>query len=356
VTLVFVTQAIDADHPNLAATIDMVRALAARTDGVVVVTDRVLRHDLPANVTFRTFGAATRAGRTVGYLRAVGGALRTKPDALIAHMVPFYVVLAAPFARPRGIPMLLWYTHWRSDWSLRTATRLCAVALTVDKASYPVDSPKVRAIGHGIDLSRFPPRGGDRPSGPLQLVALGRTQPWKGLPTLLAGFEQAVAQGLDAQLRIRGPQLTDEERAHRAELEATIAGSAALREHASVEDAVSRDEIPALLRSADALVSAAEGRHGSEALDKVVYEASAAAVPVIASSPALRDYLGGLPVELRFRPGDPADLAARLVAFGAADPAARAETGRELRRRVEAGHSVEAWADAVVAVVREARG
>ena len=78
--LVFVTQAIDADHPNLAATIDMVRALAARTDEVVVVTDRVLRHDLPANVSFRTFGASSRPGRTFGYLRAVGGAVGARPN------------------------------------------------------------------------------------------------------------------------------------------------------------------------------------------------------------------------------------------------------------------------------------
>ncbi len=167
----------------------MVRALAARTDGVVVVTDRVLRHDLPGNVTFRTFGSATRAGRTIGYLRAVGGALRDRPDALVAHMVPLYVVLAAPFAKPRGIPMLLWYTHWRSDWSLRTATRLCAAALTVDRASYPVDSPKVRAIGHGIDLARFPPREGDRAAG---AAAAGRARP-----------DPAVEGAADAARRLR---------------------------------------------------------------------------------------------------------------------------------------------------------
>src|SRR5262249_54592379 len=149
-------------------------------------------------------------------------------------------------------------------------------------------SPKVRAIGHGIDLARFPPRDGPSEE-PLRFVALGRTQPWKGLPTLLAGFERAAADGLDATLEIRGPQLTEEERRHRAVLEATIAASPVLRGRAVVEDAVARERIPALLRSADALVSAAEGRDGAEALDKVVYEASASAVPVIASSPALRE-------------------------------------------------------------------
>src|SRR6476619_353362 len=117
--LVFVTQAIDADHPNLAATIDMLRALAARFDHVDVVTDRVLRHDLPANVSFRTFGAPSRGRRLARFLGAIRGAIRgalaARPDALLAHMVPVYVVLAYPFARPRRVPILLWYTHWRSD-------------------------------------------------------------------------------------------------------------------------------------------------------------------------------------------------------------------------------------------------
>jgi glycosyltransferase involved in cell wall biosynthesis len=352
--LVFVTQAVDADHPNLAATIDMLRALAARFDAVDVVTDRVLRHDLPANVSFRAFGAPGRAGRLVRFAAATRAALAARPDALLAHMVPLYVLIAYPFARPRRVPLLLWYTHWRSDWSLRLATRLCDAALTVDRRSFPLDSPKVRPIGHGIDLARFGGAGAGG-NGAVSFVALGRTQPWKGLETLLRGFELASLQGLDGRLEIRGPQLTDEERRHRVELERIVAASQVLGERVRIEDAVGRERIPELLEGADALVSAADPGGGAQALDKVVYEASAAAVPVIACNPALSEYLDDLPVELRFRPGDAADLAARLRAFAAADPADRMRTGEELRRRVAADHSVESWADAVADVVRGLR-
>jgi glycosyltransferase involved in cell wall biosynthesis len=351
--LVFVTQAIDADHPNLAATIDMLRALASRFDHVEVVTDRVLRHDLPANVSFRTFGAPGRGRRLARFLGAIRATLAAQPDAVLAHMVPVYVALAYPLARPRGVPILLWYTHWRSDASLRLATRLADAVLTVDRRSFPLDSPKVRPIGHGIDLSRFSP--GNR-NGAVSFVALGRTQPWKGLETLLRGFELAARDGLDARLEIRGPQLTEEERRHRAELERLVSASPELRDRVRIGDAVGRDRVADLLGSADALVSAAHTAGGPQALDKVVYEASAAALPVIACNPALAEYLDGLPLELRFRPGDPQDLAERLRAFAAAPPGERARAGEELRRRVEAGHSVESWADAVAATVRELRG
>ena len=81
----------------------------------------------------------------------------------------------------------------------------------------------------------------------------------------------------------------------------------------------------------------------------MVYEAAACAVPVIASNAALAEFLGGLPVDLRFEPRDAAGLAERLTGLAAAAPAARAATGAELRRRVVEQHSLDSWADAVAA-------
>ena len=56
----------------------------------------------------------------------------------------------------------------------------------------------------------------------------------------------------------------------------------------------------------------------SETLDKVVYEAAACGVPVIASNTALDEFLAGLPVELRFRARDAESLAETLLDFAAA--------------------------------------
>jgi glycosyltransferase involved in cell wall biosynthesis len=357
VRLVFVTQAIDSDDPNLAVAVDWVRALAARCDEVRVIADRVRSHDLPANVSFATFGSGSRVGRGVRCERTVVEALRDpRPDAMLVHMVPLLLMLAAPAARVRRVPQLLWYTHWRGDWTLRVADRLCAAALSVDRASYPLESSKLHAIGHGIDVGRFAGRNGRHAEGDtLRFVALGRTAPWKGYLTLLDGFELALSQGLDARLEIRGPSLKEEERRHRAELADRIAGSTALAARAALGEPVPRAEIPPLLAASDALVTAADSGRGTQTLDKVVYEASACAVPVIASNPALAGYLDGLPLQLRFRSGDSSDLARALVEFAAAPPQLREAAGAELRRRVEQGHSVDTWADRVLAVVEEVR-
>src|SRR5262249_38660348 len=153
-----------------------------------------------------------------------------------------------------------------------------------------------------------------------------------------------------ARLEIRGPQINENERRHREQLEARVRFSDALRGRASIEDAVTREEVPDLMRAADLVVNPTRGMTAGGALDKVVFESAACAVPVLACNPNLA---GLLPSELLFRPEDPADLARALLAFAATSPDERAETGRELRRRVEESHSVDTWAAGVVAAIRQ---
>ena len=76
--------------------------------------------------------------------------------------------------------------------------------------------------------------------------------------------------------------------------------------------------------------------------DKVVYEAAASCLPVLAASPVFDDLL---PEELRFRQDDVDDLAQKLRAL---DPRRRPE----LREIVERRHSVDHWADGLLATVR----
>ncbi len=349
--IVFVTQVVDADHPALAQTIDMVHALAQRCDEVVVLCDRVGRHELPPNVRLRTFGARSRVLRGIAFERALIGEVvrrRPRPDAVLAHMVPVFLTLAAPLCKARGIPLGLWYTHWHAGRALRTATALADVVLSVDRRSFPLETPKARGIGHAIDVARFALPVEPKPDGgPLRLLALGRVTPWKGYMTMLQGLELAYGRGLEAALEIRGPALTDLERAHLVELEQRIAASPALKERVRLQPAVPRDRIPALLACTDVLLSATQPERG-ETLDKVVYEAAAAGVPVLSSNAALDDFLEGLPIRLRFAREDAEDLASALVEVDRAGPGVRAAAGLELRRRVVEGHSVGSWADAVL--------
>ena len=115
----------DPAHPALAATIPKLRALAERVDELVVLTDTAAEGALPENATIRTFSASRRARRGMRFESALARELsrRPRPSAVLAHMCPIYAVLAAPLARPTGVKVLLWFTHWRRSMLLSTATR-----------------------------------------------------------------------------------------------------------------------------------------------------------------------------------------------------------------------------------------
>jgi len=311
VRLAVVTQAVDVEDPVLGATVPKLRALAERVDELVVLSLRVGPHALPENTRVQSIAASNRALRGLRFARALRAA---RPDAVLAHMAPIYAVLAAPFRAP----VLLWFTHPRDSRLLRTATRVSKAVLTVDERSFPFASPKVQAIGHGIDVERFacrPAAAGET----LHLLSLGRFSRVKRYDLI----ERAAARVDGVDVEFVGPSLSEDDRRYRATLSRT-------------RDAVAWTEVPSLLARYDAFVSATEA--GSA--DKAALEAAAACLPVLASTPAFASLL---PEELRFVSEE--ELAARLEWLKTAD---RAALGRTLRERVRAGHSVETWAERVL--------
>jgi glycosyltransferase involved in cell wall biosynthesis len=327
--LVFVTQSVDPAHPVLAATIPKIRALAERVDEVVVLAQSAANPSLPANIEVRTFGARSRAGRAWRFERQLAGALPA--DAVLAHMIPVYVLLAAPLVRPRRIPLVLWYTHWKASTMLRIAERLATTIVSVDRRSFPLESAKVRPIGHGIDVNEFhcSSRGG---RNRVHALVLGRYSPAKGIETILRG----AAQVEGVEVEVRGTASNGLEEQHRRDLE---------RLGVPLGDAVPRAQVPELLASADVLVNNME----AGAPDKVVYEAAAACLPVLASNPVFDELFDGY--QLSFERESPESLADRLRWFSALSDDERAEIGRTLRARVAKRHSVDTWADGVLAAV-----
>jgi len=137
--------------------VERLAAHCTRLDVLALEVGRV--GDLPANV--RVFSMGKRAG--VARWRVLMGfyrhALRLIPacDAVFVHMIPRYVLLAAPLALLWRKPITLWYTHRQASADLRRALPIVAQVLTAVPTSFPLASPKVRALGHGINPDFYTP-------------------------------------------------------------------------------------------------------------------------------------------------------------------------------------------------------
>jgi glycosyltransferase involved in cell wall biosynthesis len=335
--VVFITQQVDPRHPALAATVPKIRALADLVDEVVVLADGAVEGVLPDNCRVRTFRAGFKAIRGARFeaslARELGG---LRGGAVVAHMCPIYAVLAAPLVRPLGVPLVLWFTHWRRSHLLGLAERASTAVVSVDERSFPLATPKLRAIGHGIDLDEFPcspPREG----AGTRLLALGRYSTAKGLDVVVAAVPLA---GEDVTLDVFGPSLSTEEEAHRAELEQVVA-ELDLADRVTLGGPIPRADVRELFATHDTLVN--NMRAGAP--DKVVYEAAASCLPVLASNPIFDELLDA---SLRFTRWDPGALADRIRALGELDTAERSALGHRLRERVAEGHSVQSWARGIL--------
>jgi len=320
--------------------VDLSRLLHPRTIAVVGATDREGSYAGETLLNLERIGYegtvwGVNPGRTEAHGVPCFGALGELPapaDAVVAHMIPVYVLLAAPLVRPRRTPLILWYTHWKASPTLRVAERLATAIVSVDRRSFPLESAKVRGIGHGIDVNEFActDRGAH---AALRALVLGRYSPAKGIETILRGVQQVDG----VEVKLHGVALNDLERRHRGELE---------RLGFPLGDAVPRARVPDLFAGADVLINNME----AGAPDKVVYEAAASCLPVLASNPVFDELFDGFP--LSFDRESPESLAERLRWLASLDEGERARIGRTLRERVAERHSVDTWADGILAVAR----
>ncbi len=334
----FITQQYDPADPVLATTIPQVHALAALADEVVVVADRVDRSALPPNARAYSFHSRFKALRGLKLLAALVRELTKlrRDGVVITHMCPVYTIISAPLVRLAGVPLVMWHTHWKADLVVKTGERVASRVVSVDRSSFPFPSSrKLVATGHGIDVSSFSPRQMPFASQPLRVLVVTRYSPAKGHETVVRAVGIAAAEGVDVQLDVYGPALNDEARTFRARVERLVE-ELGLGDRVRLHDAVARDDLPALFETADLFVNNARG-----GADRVVFEAGASGLPIVASNHAHDDVLD----DAAFFEFDQPESLARLFADAASRTTDEsAAIGERLRERVLSRHSVDTWA------------
>ena len=224
--------------------------------------------------------------------------------------------------------------------------------------------PPLRIIHNPVDVRRFDPSRVDRRSVRLRLGiepgepvigVVGQITPWKAQDDAIRTLAELHRRGVDARLLVVG-RAKFVSGTERHDNEAFLEFLHRLTAELGLTDRVrflgERDDVPEILGALDLLLLPS----WEEPFGRVVVEAMAMAVPVIATS------VGG-PSEI-LRDGDdgillPPRHPARWgeAAFGLlSDPALRATLGRRARATVQARFTPERHVEAVLAAYREAMG
>ncbi|MDT7802094.1 MAG: D-inositol-3-phosphate glycosyltransferase [Actinomycetota bacterium] len=185
----------------------------------------------------------------------------------------------------------------------------------------------------GVDLRRFTPDGPvARRHAPHRLVAVGRLVPRKGFDVAIA----ALARVPDTELVIAGgPERGRLDQDPEVRRLRSLAARLGVGDRVRWAGRVSRERVPSLLRSADAVVCTP----WYEPFGIVPLEAMACGVPVVAAAVGgLTDTVVDGVTGLLVRPRQPAELASRLRRL-LANPGLRHAYGAAGRDRAEVRYS-----------------
>lgn len=342
--LLFLTQVLDREDGILGFVPRWVEGLAKECERVRVVA-LVVGKDLalPDNVDCVEIGREGRVRRFLRYHAVLRSALESGPgggfDTVLAHMVPRYALLAAPWARRKRAGLFLWYTHKAVDARLERAERLVQKVFTASDESFRMASAKKVVTGHGIDVVHFSPsasgeprRGGAR----IELLAAGRLTPAKDPRTVVDALALLVGRGHDVRLTWAGGGLASGDGEYGEAVRAR-ADQLEIGERVRWLGHVPYPQMPSLYRSADVLVNSSH----TGSIDKVVLEAMACGVAPLSCNESFESVFAQLPdgghAHL-FEPRDAESLAGGVLRLAGGGGASR----EALRDVVVQHHEVDA--------------
>ena len=351
--VLMVTQKVALDDDILGFTHTWVNRLAERVAQLHVQALSVGRHELRNNVTLYSMGKEQGAGRLrrfANFNRVVAPlVLRRRIDVVFVHMCPIYAVLAAPWAKLAGVPVVMWYSHAHVSTTLRLAHAVSTRVLTASPESYSLDGEKVRVMGHGIDTVAFRPSPVLPSRNCFRVLSVGRISPVKDYVTLIEAANVLVNEmGRNIEFRIVGSKPPKSDPSYFAELQRRV-HEWGLEDHVLFVGSVPNEETPRHYREADAFAS----MQAMGGVGKAVLEAMASGVPTVLCTPAFNTQLDEYIDILIFRKRDARDLATKLAAVMDMDDSRHRSLAKRLRGIAE-GHDVNDLMSRIVRVLEEA--
>ena len=292
--LLIITQIVDEQDSNLGFFCGWIAEFAKHCEQVTVICLQEGEHALPANVHVYSLGkpsfakASKGAGKKFLYAFRFYKYIYTQRknyDAVFVHMNPEYVLLGSFLWHRWHTPVSLWYAHKSVTWKLREAQKRVTYVFSVSNTSFMIPTPKLRAMGHGIDTEQFRP-GMHTESTRLRIATAGRIAESKHLLEMLLMLDVLYARKETFTFTIVGAPITKAEETYSTELQVAIAKrpySADVR----MAGVIAHHNLPAFLCEQDIVLNFATTGN----MDKAGLEALACGVPLLATNPAFAPLL-----------------------------------------------------------------
>lgn len=347
VKVVFICQAVDLDDPLHGSATRWIQALA-RNPGVAdtrVLALRTGRHELSGVEDVHRFGRSNRLAGLIAFYRGLARSLRPRPDFFFVHQGGPYPLLLLPVKVLMRVPVVQWKAHPIINPDMAFYARWCDdLIFTSARAAFPMDLPKVRVVGQGVDIEFF--RVEDRP--PLgELITVGRIAPIKGVEQMIRALAYANrTYGTAYRFNVYGPALPGTE-SYMSGLEDLIDELGA-RDWVTLHGPVLQEDLPALLNGHRACLNFSTG-----AIDRSVVEAMACGLPVISNNDSVTEIM---PPDLRpatITDKQSTELQARTIHELLGRPEAEiTQLGQRMRDLVVSEHSLDPLFDRILAEVR----
>lgn len=277
--LLIITQKYDFNDSNLGAFIDWWDRLAEKMEKVYILALEKKSEPTKSNIEVVSMGKKKGIGFFKKIVGFYSGIFKTigKVDAILVHMIPKYVIFAAPIAILLRKPIYMWYTGVAAHWQLKIAVFFCKKIFTAHEAAMRVNTAKRIITGHGIDVGKFQIiESKFQFQGPVIILSVGRITPSKGHDLIIKVVSNLIKQNYDLKLKIIGGVIQDYHRDYNEKLKALADGNADF-----LEDIVYKN-MPHYFNEAQILINAVP----TGGLDKVVLEAMASGVLPLTSNRA----------------------------------------------------------------------
>lgn len=306
--LLLTTQKVDRNDDVLGFVHRWIEEIAAQCEQVTVVCLYEGAHALPKNVRVFSLGKERGGSRLSYVLRFWRYIIRERKNYthVLVHMNPEYVALGGIFWRLSGKKIGLWYSHKMVTLPLKIAVMFAHVIFTTARMSVTFNSPKIRPVGHGIDVEgyRCPPHA----SGAVPVLSsVGRITPIKQCEVLIEAGRLLHEGGLPSKVVLVGKPVTPTD----VEYDAGLRKQASSIEGVEFTGSVPLDKLRGWYCKSDIVVNMVP----TGGFDKTVLEGMAAGCLVLSSNEAFREYFGPYGDRLIFKSGDAAELAERAAAL-----------------------------------------